>query len=173
MYESLFRNTYGTIVDIISRENPIALLSMLLSPVKYAALERGAVEIGEGSKLTASFKKVSQEDGEFVFELDEDSAFALVFFKKTFINNEKVVVKTVRGKGAYLNDIIFCFQGETGFAEAVKDIRDMYNCEVNQLIPTIVQYEGFDAMLRAYRNKKSPEDMAIDAAIKQMEENKK
>ena len=173
MYEQLFRNTYGTIVDIISRENPIALMSMLLNPITYSALERGHVEVGEGSKYTASFKKISQENSEITYELDKDSVFILVLTEKVFLNNDKIVVKTVRGKGAYLNDVLLCFQGENGFAGAVKNIRDMYGCEVNQLMPTIVQYEGFDAMIRAYRDKKSPEDLAIEAAIKQMEESKK
>lgn len=173
MYENLFKNTWGTIVDIVSHGTPIDLMSMLLSPVNYAALERGVVNIGEGSSYMASFKKVSQEDGEITYELDKDSVFVLNFQKKVFLNNEKVTIKTIRGKGGFLNDVLLCFQSPDGFKEAVEDIKTMYGCEVKQLTPSIVQYEGFDAMWRAYRNKKTPEDIAIENAIAEVEKQQK
>lgn len=168
MYENLFKNTWGTIVDIVSHGTPIDLMSMLLSPVTYATLERGSVMIGEGSGYKASFKKVSEEDGEIVYELNDDSVFVFDFANKVFLNDSKITVKTVRGKGGYLNDVLLCFQGPDGFKDVVANIQSMYGCEVKQLVPQIVQYEAFDAMWRAYKNKRTPEDIAIDAAISEL-----
>lgn len=173
MYEKLFSNTWGTIVDIVSHGTPIDLMSMLLSPVTYTTLERGSVAIGEGSGYKAFFKKVSEEDGEITYELNDDSVFVFDFVNKVFLNDSKVTIKTVRGKGGYLNDVLLCFQGPNGFKDAVANIQNMYGCEVKQLVPQIVQYEGFDAMWRAYKNKKTPEDIAIENAIAEVEKQQK
>lgn len=168
MYEKLFSNTWGTIVDIVSRGTPVDLMTMLLTAVTYTTLERGSVAIGESSGYKVSFKKVSEEDGEIVYELNDESVFVFDFANKVFLNDSKVTIRTVRGKGGYLNDVLLCFQGPDGFKDAVASIQNMYGCEVKQLVPQIVQYEAFDAMWRAYKNKRTPEDIAIDAAISEL-----
>lgn len=164
-YQALFKDTFGTMVDI-SATNPFMLFSILSMPVTFSDLQAGVTSVGQGPSYSVSINKTSNEESIITYKVEGDAVFCLDFSKKTFIMDDKVEIKTVRGKGAYINDALLAFQGPDGIKIATQVMRDRFSSKVVQLIPTIVQYEGFDSMRSSYKGGKSPEDLEIEEMIK-------
>lgn len=158
----LFDNTFGCIVDIVGSIDKLIMIAN--NPMSYMNLAKQNFSTNN-STIMGTFSKGSN-GSELRYEIDEDSAFAVIPKERIFIQDKILTIKSKDGY-SYISECVLCFShmmGLTGQRDvngtfivpsAIELVKKFWDLEIKDLTGTIVQYEGFDDLIKGYKDSKN------------------